>query len=367
MRQIIERKEPLDPLAFQYAALIDAYRGGDAAGFKKTAAELKSSLHERIGGKEGRIAFERAFNHYQPFYVCMQLYVLVFLLVAVSWLRWEKPLTKAAFWLLVLGFTVHTLGLAARIYIQERPPVTNLYSSAIFVGWGATLMCVLLEKRFKNGIPSAAASVIGFVTLIIAHHYARAGDTMEMMRAVLDSNFWLATHVVTVTFGYSVTFLAGLLAAFYILRGVFTRSLDAATGKTLEGMVYGIVCFALLFSFIGTFTGGIWGDQSWGRFWGWDPKENGALMIVIWNALILHARWGKVAGPRGIMVLAVVGSIITSWSWFGTNFLGVGLHSYGFTDAGFQYLMIFVASQLVIVALGLLPRRLWRSEGATGA
>src|SRR6202012_1821318 len=108
---------------------------------------------------------------------------------------------------------------------------------------------------------------------------------------VLDTNFWLATHVVCVTMGYAATFLAGILAIVYVLRGLFTRSLAADRGKEMYRMVYGIICFAMLFSFVGTVLGGIWADQSWGRFWGWDAKENGALMIVIWNALILHARW----------------------------------------------------------------------------
>jgi ABC-type transport system involved in cytochrome c biogenesis permease subunit len=198
--------------------------------------------------------------------------------------------------------------------------------------------------------------------LLIAHHLSLSGDTMEMMRAVLDSNFWLATHVVVVTAGYSATFLAGFLGIIYILRGIFTRSLDTATADSLTRMVYGIICFATLFSFVGTILGGIWADQSWGRFWGWDPKENGALIIVLWNAIILHARWGGMIKQRGLMVLAIGGNIITSWSWFGTNMLGVGLHSYGFTDAAFVALSTFVVSQLALIGLGNLPLSLWRSS-----
>ena len=126
-------------------------------------------------------------------------------------------------------------------------------------------------------------------------------------------------------------------------------------------MVYGILCFATLFSFVGTVLGGIWADQSWGRFWGWDPKENGALIIVLWNALILHARWGGMVRERGIMNLAIFGNIVTSWSWFGTNLLGVGLHSYGFMSGAFTALMVFVASQCVLIGLGLIPQAKWRS------
>jgi hypothetical protein len=127
-------------------------------------------------------------------------------------------------------------------------------------------------------------------------------------------------------------------------------------------MVYGIVCFATLFSFVGTILGGIWADQSWGRFWGWDPKENGALLIVLWNAIILHARWGGLVRQRGLMVMAVFGNIVTSWSWFGVNMLGIGLHSYGFMDSAFPWLIAFVASQLAFMMIGLLPPHLWRSR-----
>jgi cytochrome c biogenesis factor len=126
-------------------------------------------------------------------------------------------------------------------------------------------------------------------------------------------------------------------------------------------MVYGILCFALLFSFLGTVLGGIWADQSWGRFWGWDPKENGALLIVLWCAIVLHARWAGMVQERGVMNLAIFGNIVTAWSWFGVNMLNVGLHSYGFMDAAFMWLVIFVLSQVFIILLGCLPLSVWRS------
>ena len=129
-------------------------------------------------------------------------------------------------------------------------------------------------------------------------------------------------------------------------------------------MTYGVVCFAMLFSFVGTVLGGIWADQSWGRFWGWDPKENGALLIVIWNAVILHARWGGMAKNRGIALLSIAGNMITGWSWFGTNQLGVGLHAYGFNDQLAWGLTAFWICQLGLIALGLIPRQYWLSSRA---
>ena len=187
--------------------------------------------------------------------------------------------------------------------------------------------------------------------MIIAHHLALQSDTMEQMQAVLDSNFWLSTHVITITLGYGGTFLAGMIATCYVFINCFNKG-DHKQNLQLYKMVYAIICFSLFFSFIGTVLGGIWADQSWGRFWGWDPKENGALLIVIFNAIILHARLAGLVYIRGVMLLAVLGNIVTAFSWFGVNMLGVGLHSYGFMNEAFQWLMLYIATQLLIVVVG---------------
>ena len=358
----VMKDDPLSPYVTSYASLTMAYRSGDAEQFNREVSELRERFIADFPDDISRVHYERVFNGLQPFYISMQLYVLIFLAVCISWLRWPKELAKAAFWVLVLAFLIHTFGLLSRMYIQGRPPVTNLYSSAVFVGWGAVLLGIFIEKFFKNGIGAAMASLVGFCTLIIAHHLAMTGDTLEMMRAVLDSNFWLATHVVIITFGYSAIFLAGALAILFVLLGVFSRRFNKDTARSLSAMVYGIICFGTLFSLVGTILGGIWADQSWGRFWGWDPKENGALMIVIMGAIYLHARWGGICKDRGLMALAIWGNIITAWSWFGTNMLPVGLHSYGRMDSAYAWLIGFVLAQLVLTATALLPWRFWRSE-----
>ena len=358
----VMKDDPLSPYVTSYASLTMAYRSGDAEQFNREVRELRERFIADFPGDISRVHYERVFNGLQPFYISMQLYVLIFLAVCISWLRWPKELAKAAFWVLVMAFLIHTFGLLSRMYIQGRPPVTNLYSSAVFVGWGAVLLGILIEKFFKNGIGAAMASLVGFCTLIIAHHLAMTGDTLEMMRAVLDSNFWLATHVVIITFGYSAIFLAGALAILFVLLGVFSSRFNKDTARSLSAMVYGIICFGTLFSLVGTILGGIWADQSWGRFWGWDPKENGALMIVIMGAIYLHARWGGICKDRGLMALAIWGNIITAWSWFGTNMLPVGLHSYGRMDSAYAWLIGFVLVQLVLTATALLPWRFWRSE-----
>jgi cytochrome c-type biogenesis protein CcsB len=422
----------LHPAVTNFAAIATAYRAQKPESFNQSLANYTAWLTPQFEKalRKGRAEFY--YNSVKPFLHAMIIYLFAFVLACSGLLTLtvapalSESLRRSAFYLVIVAGLVHTFGLIFRMALEGRPPVTNLYSSAIFIGWGTMVLGLLLEKVYRVGIGSVVASLAGFVTLMIAHNLALGGDTMEMLRAVLDTNFWLATHVVVITLGYASTFAAGLLAILYVFVGVFTplltqkvgagrsspssapqpaagssesvraaKTLSASTGaperqgraklqgtiasqaKTesqespivlggaLTTMVYAIVCFATLFSFVGTVLGGIWADQSWGRFWGWDPKENGALLIVIWNAVILHARWGNLVGNRGLMNLAVFGNIVTSFSWFGVNMLGIGLHSYGFMDAAFYWLMVFITSQLVVIAIGLLPLSLWRSFRVT--
>ena len=354
----------LHPAALAYARLGDAYRAGDVTAFEKALSEYRVWLYENRPNQLRKSSAETLLNRFAPFYQSMALYVVAFLCAAISWLLSGSVLRSAAFRILLIGFAMHTAGLITRMVLEGRPPVTNLYSSAVFIGWGVIVLSILLELYHRNAIGTAVAAVIGFATLLIAHHLSLSGDTLEMMRAVLDTNFWLATHVVIITLGYSSSFLAGSIAIAWILRRAF-GGMQPAVSTSMRGMVYGIICFATLASFVGTVLGGIWADQSWGRFWGWDPKENGALLIVIWNAIILHARWGGMVKERGMMVMAVFGNIVTSWSWFGTNMLGIGLHSYGFTDAAFLWLSAFIVSQLLIMALVMIPERKERNAKAS--
>ena len=375
------------PAVGWYARLASAYRQGDSASFNQALGEYRQWLAQDMAPELKKGRDEYFFNNLQAFLHSMIVYLFAFLLAvgamltAGFWAEGAEALRRTATWLVILGFVLHTFGLIFRMYLERRPPVTNLYSSAVFVGWMAVLLGIILERIYRVGIGAAAASIVGFITLIIAHNLALGGDTMEMLRAVLDTNFWLATHVTTISLGYAANFVAGLLGVLYVFLGLGTPLLafqpgvpakakapgagseaGQDLGQALSKMVYGILCFATLFSFVGTVLGGIWADQSWGRFWGWDPKENGALIIVLWNALVLHARWSGLAGERGLMNLAIFGNIVTSFSWFGVNMLGVGLHSYGFMDAAFKWLILFVGSQGLLIALGCLPFRWWWSQ-----
>lgn len=346
----------LDPVALAHAELVESWRRGDSETFNASVASLQSAVD--AGNKP---VIEHHLNVASPFTMAMVYYIVALVVLCAYFIVRHESLRTSAAALIVAAFLIHTVSLAIRVYLQGRPPVTNLYSSAIFCGWGAVLLGLLFERFNRDGFGGFAASMVGFSTLVIAPALTSTssnGDTLEPMRAVLASDFWLTTHVIIVTLGYSAMFLAGKIGCFYVVRRATQRSETAEAkrfDRRLYGQAYGITCFGLLFSFIGTMLGGIWADQSWGRFWGWDPKENGALMIVLWSALMLHARFGGVVQLRGFMLLAIFGNIITAWSWFGTNMLGIGLHSYGFMDQAFVSLYLYWFSQVGFIALGCLP------------
>ena len=343
----------------QWQQLREAYSAKQPGEFNETVATYAASLEHRLPEEMDKARFEAKFNQFAPFYQAMVLYIIAFVLVCVSWIVWQKPLYRTAVALVALAFAIHTGGLMARIYISGRPPVTNLASSAIFIAWGIVVLAAGLERVFRNSIGLLTASAAGFASLLIADRLALEGDTMKVLVAVLDTNYWLATHVVCITLGYAATFLAGVLGIVYIFRAFIDSSFDKDQSRELARMIYGIVCFGMFFSLVGTILGGIWADQSWGRFWGWDPKENGAVLIVLGNALLLHARWGGVIRDRGIALFAIFGNIVTAWSWFGTNMLGVGLHSYGFMPSALKVLLAFDISQVILIGIGLIPMRFW--------
>lgn len=304
------------------------------------------------------VKLESWFNYVEPFYLTICIYLPIIVLTFIGWLFAGKTLRNISLSLMLLAFVLHTVALILRMWISGRPPVTNLYSSAIFIGWGIVLGSFFIELLLKHGIGNLIGASVGSATLMIASYLALdEGDTLGVMQAVLDTTFWLATHVVCITLGYVATMLAGFMAIAYCVMAVFNgraagiRLADKPTEeyRLFGKMVYGVICFAIFFSLVGTVLGGLWADDSWGRFWGWDPKENGAMMIVLWNAFILHARWGKLVRDFGTAVLAIIGNIVTAWSWFGVNQLQAGLHSYGFTEGRLAAMLLFMVSQLALV------------------
>jgi ABC-type transport system involved in cytochrome c biogenesis permease subunit len=364
-KPLMSTRGTLTPGGKPFMELLDSYRNDQPRQFNDGVAQYHATLKTQLPATMTKVDYETFLNHADPYFWCMWLYVfLVFVPACLSWLG-----LRGIFWPMAMGAMViialyHTFGIASRVYLTGWGPVTNLYSAAVFIGWACVLFAIGLELIYRNGVGAAAGAMIGFASLILAHFLGLDGDMMKPLQAVLMTKFWLWTHVPCIVLGYASTILAAVLAITYVVLGLFTPLIDEPSGKALSRMVYAITCFAILFSFVGTILGGIWADYSWGRFWGWDPKENGAILIVLWNAIILHARWGGIVKQRGMMVLAILGIVVTSWSYFGTNLLGIGLHSYGFMEGWSTRLELVWAGTVVMALMGSVPLKFWRSFAA---
>jgi len=349
-----------------YRVMLSSYSDEDPAAFNTAVDEHLDAVasYPVPGYTAGLVSLERWMQKSWPTGVAMILY-LITLVLGLVYFAVNLPRLRQAVWgMLAIALIVHTVAIVCRITITGRAPVINIYSSAVFIGWAAVLFGLVLERLFRYGIGNLLASAAGVLTLLVAYGL-NTGDTMPVLQAVLDTQFWLATHVISVTLGYVATLVAGTLGIGYLVAGWI--GVDKSKLREVYRCCYGATCFGILFSFVGTVLGGLWADDSWGRFWGWDPKENGALLIVIWNALMLHARWDGIVSGRGFAALAIGGNVVTAWSWFGTNELGIGMHSYGFTSGVLMWLTVYIVLMLAFVAIDLLLRWFKVRFGSTSA
>jgi len=292
------------------------------------------------------IKLETWTNKAHLFYKSIAFYILAFLLLAISWMTKPKLLRRISFACLLGGLAFHFYGILLRIIIMQRPPVSTLYESIIFVSLIGVICASLLEYNRKDGMGIFMGAIVGGVLHFVGIGYANDGDTLGMLVAVLNSNFWLATHVTTITIGYGTSLFAGVLGHVYLLQTI-RAPFDKKYLKTVNANLFGATLFALFFTLFGTILGGIWADQSWGRFWGWDPKENGALLIVMWQIMMLHLRITGLVKPMGFALGMVLNNIVVILAWFGVNLLNVGLHSYGFATGIAINISLFIIFELI--------------------
>jgi ABC-type transport system involved in cytochrome c biogenesis permease subunit len=307
----------------------------------------------------------------QFFYYALLLFVLGFVLASFTWLvPTSRKLSTVAPFPTVLGFLLLVTGIVFRCIIRGRPPVSTLYETILFITAIAVLSAFLTSYFSRERLAQGVGALVGALGMFLAFKYEshEAVDTMPSLVAVLDTNFWLSTHVTTVTMGYAAGLFASFMAHVYLLGRVFgVRRGDKTFYRSVGRMVYGLICFCLLFAVVGTILGGIWANYSWGRFWGWDPKENGALLICLWQIIILHARLGGYVRDFGIAVLAILGGMVVSVSWWGVNLLGIGLHSYGFTSGAFVALMGFFGIEALVLLVSGVHRLVRGDDNARSA
>jgi len=337
-------------------AALEAIVVGDADEASVATFHSLVTSHAKELGKYDKIGLEVTFQRSKLFYYSLVFFVLGFIIVTVSWLA---PKNRLLYGTSLLSMLVPTLllmvGITMRSIIRERPPVTTLYETILFATLVAVIIALFIEFANRRRVMLSLAAILGTLGVFLANKYeiSEGVDTMPSMIAVLDTNFWLATHVTTVIMGYGAAFLASAIAHLYVFGKTFRiKKDDCGFYRHLARLTYGVLCFSLVFTIIGTVLGGIWANESWGRFWGWDPKENGALMIVLWQLAVLHARLGGYIKDFGIALASIFTGIIVAFSWLGVNLLGVGLHSYGFTSGTYRVLLSFYVVQGCVLLLG---------------
>jgi cytochrome c-type biogenesis protein CcsB len=302
---------------------------------------------------------EYIYNDWHPFQWAWGVYAIALIFCMFVIFGKKAAVWKYAILFTVLGFLIHSCGFGFRVYLTGRPPVSNMYETVIWVSWGAVFFALIFEQWLKKKFFLMSALVVAVLCLIVADISPTVLDpSLQPLEPVLRSNFWLVIHVMTISISYSAFFLAFILGDIglaYFIKGeakykTEIQSLNVSIYRTLQ---VGIV---LLFS--GTVLGGIWADYSWGRFWGWDPKETWAFIALMGYLAVLHGRLSGWLNPFRFMCSAIVAFSLVLMAWYGVNFvLGAGLHSYGFGAGGVEYVTGFVALHFAYVIFAATVRQ----------
>lgn len=321
--------------------------------------ELAKNNNPALYPEESKIDLEYQYNLFHPFRWAYIAYILGAFVVLFSWITSKDKAMQLAWGLLGCGFVLHVYGFVVRSYLMGRAPVTNMYETVVWVSFGSLLFAAILEKIYKFKFILLAGAIIGAFGMIIADSAPVVLDpSLQPLEPVLRSNYWLTIHVMTITISYSAFFLAfalGDIGLIYYLKG---EKENHQKIKAIVTAIYRSKQIGVVFLAPGIILGGIWADYSWGRFWGWDPKETWALIVLLGYIAILHGRLVGWVKDFGMVVSGVMTFALVIMAWYGVNFvLGAGLHSYGFGAGGVEYVAGFVLAHFLFVVYVTVYRR----------
>lgn len=333
--------------------LMDAYVKKDQAGFDQGAIKLMTTLKEinpAVWNVGWKLDVELAYHDWQPFRFSWIFYLLSGILLVAGW-RLEKnfwnQLGLVAF---VIGFLFHTLGLTMRVLVLGRPPVSNMYESIVFMSWMVSVFALIFVFIWRQMLFINVSAFVGAAILIMGS-LMPFDPSLDVLVPVLRSNYWLTIHVLTIVSSYGAFALA--MGVGHLTLGYFIWS-PRATGKIrdLAQLTYRCMQVGVILLAAGTILGGVWANESWGRFWGWDPKETWALIALLGYLALLHARYVGWVREFGLAMGSVLCFMLIIMTWYGVNFvLGRGLHSYGFGAGGGHWMIGYLVLEAAYLTL----------------
>jgi cytochrome c-type biogenesis protein CcsB len=346
------------PVRVQLQTVVNAYVNGDGFNFSRAAKQLRQNLHalsSSIYPDERQLRLEYFYNHFQSFYRAIWCYGVALLILIVAHFRKRgRALQNVGVVLALVGLAFQASGIVMRCMIAGRPPVTNMYESIIWVSFAVSLFGMIFFARYRAPVYLLAAFPVTLIALLLVHQMPIAmPSSIDPLVPVLRDNFWLTVHVLTITLSYAAFALA--MGFGHILLWQYARNPAAARADApMHFWLYRVLQLGVLLLAAGTILGGVWANYSWGRFWGWDPKETWALIALLCYIVALHGRLAGWWTQFGLAVASVVCFLAVLMAWYGVNFvLGKGLHSYGFGIGGETYVATFIVLDLLFVAFAI--------------
>jgi ABC-type transport system involved in cytochrome c biogenesis permease subunit len=360
-------EQQFEPPMNALTKMMRSYGAGDGFAFSSEAREAREKLRAlspSVYPEESKLRLEYFYNHFDGFYRAIWLYGLAFLFLLIAHLRKRGPvLTIAGVIIALSALAFHATGIVLRCMIASRPPVTNMYESIIWVSFAVSFFGMIFFARYRTPVYLLAALPVTFMALLLVHQMPIAMPaSIDPLVPVLRDNFWLTIHVLTITLSYAAFALA--MGFGHILLFRYARRPGETRGDApMHFWLYRVLQLGVLLLAAGTILGGVWANYSWGRFWGWDPKETWALIALLCYITTLHGRLAGWWTEFGLVVASVVCFLAVLMAWYGVNFvLGKGLHSYGFGIGGETYVATFVIADLLFVAFAI-----WRYRGSKRA
>lgn len=363
LRQYAERDDshPLTRELKRLDAALDLYDSLQSESFwnriSRERAELSPEMARRVDAERLYLAVDLPFIAWMLVCISFVFSVISFAIQSTS---------ARIFGMGVLLQTMAALSMFAvfiwRGIVTARIPLVNLYEILLVISFGFSVLTLFGAMKEKSRGALAGGTAAVFVCFFLMRFALSSGDPFGNVSQILDSPFWLSLHVFTIASGFCLL----LTACFLAHAALWRRFRGYAPSKQLVSFLNGSLWAGFALSVAGTLIGGFWADVAWGRFWGWDPKENGALLVLLWVLIVMHLKVGKLASPKTIEILVALLSIVIAFCLFGVNLLGVGLHSYGYSPGLFACFWGFVIVDLLAISalsLGKMPGRAQAKDG----